>query len=322
MKTLTRWFLLICLLFLPLVAQAQAFENSSVQMNISETVSDGNALRISYSLVKTASEEPLYHVLEKVFVNGYEVPVVKSTKRTFGWLDQMQEATLTLDIADVPKAESYTIAINISLLLPRGEVIVMEALTDDNFLSYQEKALNYNNQGYVVSSLEGDIILAKGTYEEGISLTDSMQQAGKMTLTASLQEVLTVKPLIATITPDLIETDMVTWTIVTQAEISPLSLVITCQEIFPNSFSLTEAEALTRRFTVTDMAGDKSFYEGNTQELGEVILQADGSYRATFIWRSHSLVTVPNKIRLTPYTYNASMSAVEDPEHSIEIAFE
>lgn len=290
----------------------------SEQLTVPHAVTDGNAMAITFEL--PLREETLYYTLEKIYVNGMEATQTRSKGRTEGWLDAPVSLTAMLDISDIPRMESYTVAASFSVLRPEQPIIIVESQITDNFDTYQSNIIQYNNDGNIVATKEGDILLAPGTYEEEWLLSAKLIETGKMSLLETLPIVFTLPMGDMELKQGAGTLSMGDWDIrARKAEATEMSIAVIIDEVFPENFTLAQVTDAMRSLTVTDEAGRKDFYSGSSSDTSEPIRLMDGTWVVTFKWTTQSVKNIPNQLRLTPYTYDAMMNTVEDPEHSLYI---
>lgn len=323
-----RFLTTLCLLILICPAALAQEEAPSAQAPLAEislvqTLTDGNAMQLSFVVTPLSNEASLYGTLDKIYVNGFEAAIAKASARTFGWLAAPLSFTLTLDVSDLPPSEQYTVALSYSVLRPNGEVTIIASQTGDEYMDYENNITDLNDAGYVVSTSEGDILLARGTYEDDVLLSGQLEQAGKMTPLAPVTGVFTVPLNDIPVLRGAFAMDMGGWIMrAEKAEASELCIALIISEIFPETYTISDVTAAMRRIAVTDEAGNKSFYSGSQQQMSEVERQMDGTWLVTINWYSASVISVPTKLRVTPYTFDAHMSPVEDVNRAMVITLE
>jgi len=285
---------------------------------VSDAVTDGNAMAITFALAPSA--ETRYYTLEKIYVNGLEATQTRANGRTEGWLDAPVSVTVTLDISDIGRAESYTVAASFSVLRPEQPIVMVESQITDNFDTYHNNIVQYNNAGNIVATKEGDILLAPGTYEEEWLLSAKLIETGKMSLLETLPVVFTLPIGDMELRQGAGNLSMGDWDIrVKKAEATDMSIAVIVDEVFPETFTQAQVSDAMRSLTVTDEAGRKDFYMGSSSDTSEPVRLMDGTWLVTFKWTTQRVNHIPNQLRLTPYTYDAMMNAIEDPEHSLFI---
>lgn len=311
---LTVLFLLLCLL--------PAARADFAQLNVTSAVTDGNALILAFEAAGTTQEQNLYGTLNTVYVNGLEAPIVRATARTYGFLNAPQVFTITLDISGVPRAQTYTAAATYSVLRPNAAIQIVTA-TLDAYDTYRQNVTDLNNQGYVVATEDGEILLAEGTYDDDWLLSSKLIETGKMLEIETLSIAFDVPMSDIQIMEGTGMRDMGDWMLrVRKAQASSLSIALIIDEIFPETMTYDQVYAACRRLSVTDAAGNKDFYTGNMTELSDPQRQADGTWLVTFTWSSQSIVSIPTQLRLAPYTYDAMMSPVEEAGKELLVGWE
>ena len=310
-----------CLFFLAILCFA-AFAGGALgenaQISVTQAVTDGNAMFVSFELAPLNTEETLYYSLEKIYVNGFEAALVRSAGRTAGWLSEPVSFTITLDTANIGRTESYTVAASVSVLRPEHPITLVESQITDGYDSYYENITNYNNAGYIVATKEGDILLAAGTYDEEWLLTDKLTLTGKMSLLEVLPAVFSLPLGDMPLKQGAGTRDIGDWTLrVRKAEATEMSIAVIAEEIFPETATLDEVTAAMRSLTVTDEAGGKDFYTGSKRDISEPERLMDGTWIVTFAWSTQSVNRIPIQLRLTPYSFDAMMNSVEEVDHSL-----
>ncbi len=319
MKMLLASLLALYLLFMCTAGLCEAATATAV-----EAVTDGNAMAITLEVVNTQGEADLYYTLEKVYVNGLEVSVMRSSGRTFGFLNEPLRFTITLDTSDIGRAESYTIATSFSILRPEKEITIIDSQITDDFETYSNNITQFNNAGYIVATKEGDILLAPGTYDDTWQLSGQLTQTGKMSLIETLPIVFQLPMGEFDLKQGSGSLDMGEWALsVQKAEATQMSITVIINEVFPETFTTDQVYGAMRLLTVTDEGGGKSFYSGFSQSISEPTRRAsDGTWLVTFKWCTQSVNSIPPKLRITPYTYDATMSPVEETDFSLIVPLE
>ncbi|MCL1855672.1 MAG: hypothetical protein FWF86_08055, partial [Clostridia bacterium] len=154
----------------------------TARVDVVGIVTDGNALVFTVQVSAVSDEQDLYGSLDTVYVNGREAETVKSTAPTYGFLTDPQIYTVTLDISAIPPALDYNVAATYTVLRPNQPIRLIDDIITDDFDTYRETVSNLNDQGYVVATRSGDILLAQGTYETDWLISGRLEESGKMTV--------------------------------------------------------------------------------------------------------------------------------------------
>ena len=339
MKRVLVWLLILCL---PVAAMGESLNelwpgNPLVQADIGQPLSalwqgetltlsatavasDHNALAVAWQ-VTPHTQEPVYLCLERVYVNGMEVPLSRSLRATYGWLEGHTGAAVW-DMSNLPEQPGYTVAMSFLAMKPTGAVTWLEEPGDlTDYLAYQQSVIDYNNAGYVVSNPAGYVLLSAGTYDPSSDYPYQLLEAGKMTAFEN--------PAVTfTFTPEIVSrkatgrTAFAAGEAFATVEWSPLSMSVILEETLSSTLTQAEAEAAARNYAVLDGWGNKDWYQGDRAEREPITRQEDGSWRVVTRWSTQSLQKVPDEIRLTPYTYDVSMSRVYDRDASLTITLE
>lgn len=305
---------------LPRQAVDAAWSGETLSLSVGQALSDRQALGVSWQITPN-TQAPCYLTLEKVYVNGQEVPLTRSILGGPNWLGARACAGLW-DMSQVPQAESYTVVMSFLSLKPAGEVTWLDSPDDQtDYMAYQQSIIDLNNAGYVVTSPEGYILLSPETYDGTASYPYQLLEAGKMTPWENPAVTFTLAPGIACRTAETVA-ELDGYQVEARAAWSPLSLCLTVTQTFSNTFTQAEAEAALRRYAVMDGRGGKNWYTGSSQILGEIQRQGDGSWRGVYTWRTQSLLSLPEKLTLTPYTYDAAMSPLYEKDAALTLTLE
>ena len=302
---------------IPLQVVNAPWQGETLTLTVERAMSDHNALAVSWQ-VNANTADPCYFALEKVYVNGMAVPLTRSVEGGANWLSSRASAGV-FDMSRVPKAQSYTVAMSFLSLKPNGPVVYLPE-TDDStdYVAYQQKIIDYNNQGCVVSTPEGRIQLSQDSYDPGMDYVYQLLAADKMLPWENPAVTFTLVPGAQSQTFTLTR-DFENYGVMAKVSLSPLSLTATVTQTFSNTLSLEEAQQLLRRYAVTDPHNRKDWYVGGSQDMGELTRLADGAYQAVMTWSTQSLQSLPEKICLTPYAYDAYMSPVYEPENALTL---
>ncbi|MBQ8537917.1 MAG: hypothetical protein IJ461_11010 [Clostridia bacterium] len=254
-----------------------------------------------------------------MYVNGLQVPLTRHVNGGANWLTAQTCAGL-FDMSQVPKAPSYTVAMSFLSLKPTGQVVYLPA-TDDNtdYIAYQQQIIDWNNQGLVVSTPEGRIQLSQDSYDPDMDYVYQIMAADKVTPWENPAVTFTLTPGAQASTLTLME-DFENYGVMAQVTYSPLSLSVTVTQTFSGTLTLEEAQALLRRYALLDGSGNKDWYAGGSQEMGDLVRLADGAYQAVMTWSTQSLLRLPDQLALTPYTYDVYMSPVYESANALVAA--
>jgi len=298
----------------PLAAQAPvqqlsaSWQGETLSLTMGRAMCDRNALALSWQITPNTLAD-CYLALEKVYVNGVPVTMTRHLDAGANWLSHRAGAAM-FDMSAIPPAESYTVAMSFLSLKPAGQVVYLPETNDDtDYIAYQQQIIDLNNQGCVVSTPEGRIQLSQDSYDPGMDYVYQLLAADKVTPWENPAVTFTLVPGVESRALAL-NADFENYGVTAQVEYSPLSMSVTVTQTFSNTLSPEEAQALVRRYAVLDGAGQKNWYAGGIQEMGDLTRLHDGSYQAVMTWSTQSLSSLPPTLSLTPYTYDVYMSPV------------
>jgi len=296
------------------------WQGEALTLQATAVTGDSNAVAIAWQ-VTSQTQEPAYLCLERVYVNGVEVPLSRSLDATYGWLENHAGAALW-DMSALPEQSSYDVTMSFLTMKPAGPVTWLEEPGDlTDYLAYQQSVVDFNNAGYVVSNPDGYILLSAGTYDAASAYPYQLLEAGKMIAWENPTVSFTFVPEIQnrkTFGQDAFAEGETVATV----EWSPLSLCVTMEQTLSSTLTQAEAEAAVRNYAILDGRGGKDWYQGDRIETEPMTRQADGSWRVVTRWSTQSLQNLPREIQLTPYTYDVTMSRVYDQDASLVIALE
>jgi len=287
---------------------------------VTQAMTDGSAMVFTVEAVNQTDTPTLYGTLDTVYVNGQEARVVKTSALTYAFLDNPHVFTVTVDISALPEAASWTAAATYTVLKPRGQVVIIDDTITDDIESFNEQVTLLNEQGRVVATQKGDILLAQGTYNEDWLISGRLEVSGKM---APMQ----VVPLVFTLElgdMDILKgsgtADMGGWSLrVRKAHASAMSCAVVIEELFPETYTLGQVLEEQRYFRVSDQDGGRDFFQGDNAQLSDPVRTEDGSWLVQFNWSTQGVLLLPAAFRLTPYTFNAAMSPVLESDRMVEI---
>ena len=293
---------------LPAQALSAAWQGETLSLTLQRAISDHNALALTWQVAPNTLD-PCYFALEKAYVNGIPVTMTRHVDAGPNWLAPRASAAM-FDLSAIPQAESYTVTLSFLSLKPAGQVVYLPE-TDDStdYLAYQQKIIDLNNQGCVVSTPGGRIQLSQDTYDPAMDYVYQLMAADKVTPWENPSVTFTLVP---GAQPQVLTAwqDYENYGVSLRAELSPLSAAVTVTQTLSNTLTPEEAQSLTRRWAILDGSGQKNWYTGGTQDMGDLRRLADGAYQSIMTWHTQSLTALPRQLQAVPYTYDAYMSPV------------